>query len=72
MKHSRCNIIDPPELRGPLIASFSPLLALVRISVTPGAGDAGIIIALSCETPDFSLGRQTIGCFEIALPLPAV
>jgi hypothetical protein len=68
----RCNIIDPPGLRGPLICGLFPVSGASSNICNPGSGGAGFIIALSCETPDFSLGRQTIGCFEIALPLPAI
>ena len=68
----RCNIIDPPGLRGPLVCGLFPVSGASSNICNPQAGGAGFIIALSCETPDFSLGRQTIGCFEIALPLPAI
>ena len=68
----RCNIIDPPGLRGPLNCGIFPVIGASSYICNPRAGVDGTIIALSCETPDFSLGRQTIECFEIALPLPAI
>ena len=66
-----CNIIDPPGLRGPLNCGLFPVIGISLYICNPVRVEAdGTVIALSCETPDFSLGRQTIGCFEIALPSP--
>jgi hypothetical protein len=66
----RCNIIDPPGLRGPLNCGFFPIIGISSYICNPRAGHGGTINALSCEAPDFSLGRQSIECFEIVLPLP--